>query len=65
MQLMLNGEIKNISATTLDDLVIELKLEQRTIAIELNNAVVPRSEYHSTNLQKNDKLEIVHMIGGG
>lgn len=65
MRLMLNGEVKDITASTLDALVVALKLERRTIAIELNRTVVPRSEYHKTHLQENDQLEVVHMIGGG
>jgi len=65
MKLTLNGESKDIEVTTLDALLMLLKLERRTIAIELNRAVVPRSEYHTTHLQENDQIEVVHMIGGG
>jgi len=65
MKLTLNGESKDIEVSTLDALVMALKLEQRTIAIELNRAVVPRSEYATTHLQEHDQIELVHMIGGG
>jgi len=65
MQVILNGTSSTISATTLGVLVSELKLERRTIAIELNRCVIPRSEYPTTPLQEGDQIEVVHMIGGG
>lgn len=65
MQIILNGETKQVLALRLDALLEELKLEARLMAVELNMTVVPKSEYGSTELHENDRLEIVHMIGGG
>jgi len=65
MQIQLNGENMQVTATSLTDLVIELGLEQRMIAIERNMEVVPKSEYMVTKLEENDRIELVHMIGGG
>jgi len=65
MQVTLNGTSSAVRATTLDGLVAELKLERRTIAIELNRCVIPRSQYLTTPIQEGDQVEIVHMIGGG
>jgi len=62
---MLNGEHRFIKAHTLADLVIELGLQQRMIAIERNLEVVPKSQYGSTLLEDDDRIELVHMIGGG
>ncbi len=61
----LNGESRTVSTGTLIDLVSELGLEQRMIAIERNLEVVPKSEYASTQLKEGDRIELVHMIGGG
>ncbi len=61
----LNGEKRCVQAGTLADLVRELGLEKRMIAIERNLEVVPRSAYASTRLQQGDRIELVHMIGGG
>jgi len=61
----LNGEERSVQAGTLADLVRQLGLEKRMIAIERNLEVVPRSEYDSTCLQQGDRIELVHMIGGG
>ncbi|MDQ6967357.1 MAG: sulfur carrier protein ThiS [Mariprofundaceae bacterium] len=65
MQIQLNGEDTQVSAGNLTELVVELGLEQRMIAIERNMEVVPKSEYATTKLEENDRIELVHMIGGG
>jgi len=65
MQIQLNGENVQVAAQSLAALVSELGLEKRMIAIERNMEVVPRSEYSRTELQENDRIELVHMIGGG
>ncbi|TLS67809.1 sulfur carrier protein ThiS [Mariprofundus erugo] len=63
--IQLNGEERQVAASTLAALVSELGLEQRMIAIERNLEVVPKSQYASTPLQSHDRIELVHMIGGG
>lgn len=65
MQIQLNGEDTQVTATNLAGLVVELGLEQRMIAIERNMEVVPKSEYATTELEESDRIELVHMIGGG
>ncbi|MDQ6994014.1 MAG: sulfur carrier protein ThiS [Mariprofundaceae bacterium] len=65
MQILLNGDTTSTNATTLGELVIELGLEERMIAIERNLEVVPKSQYKDTRLCDNDRIELVHMIGGG
>jgi len=61
----LNGEKRTVQAVTLAELVAELGLERRMIAIERNLEVVPKSQYAETRLQAGDRIELVHMIGGG
>jgi len=65
MQIQLNGEGVQVAALNLADLVTELGLERRMIAIERNMEVVPKSEYEATQLEESDRIELVHMIGGG
>jgi len=65
MRIQLNGEDTQVAAENLAGLVVELGLEQRMIAIERNMEVVPKSEYVATKLEENDRIELVHMIGGG
>jgi len=65
MDIQLNGEPRAVEATTIAQLVIELGLEKRMLAVERNLEVVPKSEYETTKIEPDDRLEVVHMIGGG
>lgn len=65
MKIILNGEVQDVSAVNIADLIAELGLETRMLAVERNLEVVSKSAYAETKLQENDKIEIVHMIGGG
>jgi thiamine biosynthesis protein ThiS len=50
---------------SLRELVQFLKLKPEQIAIELNQVVVRRAEWPSTMLKEDDRVEIVHFVGGG
>jgi thiamine biosynthesis protein ThiS len=66
MKVYVNGEIKELSGTpSLVELVAQLELPAARIAIELNREVVRRSEWGSTMLKDEDRIEIVHFVGGG
>ena len=65
MKIILNGEAQDMSAANIADLIAELGLETRMLAVERNLEVVSKSAYVETKLQENDRIEIVHMIGGG
>ena len=47
------------------DLVRELALEGKRIAVEVNGAIVPRSRHDQTRLRAGDRVEIVGAVGGG
>jgi len=65
MNIQLNGESTVVSAVTVADLIVELGLESRMLAVECNLEVISKSVYASTQLKEGDRIEIVHMIGGG
>ncbi|MDX8389739.1 MAG: sulfur carrier protein ThiS [Mariprofundaceae bacterium] len=65
MNILLNGRAHTTAALTIADLIVELALETRMIAIECNLEVIAKSRYRERNIQENDQIEIVHMIGGG
>jgi len=65
MNIQLNGESTVVSAATVADLIVELGLESRMLAVECNLEVISKSAYASTQLNEGDRIEIVHMIGGG
>ena len=50
---------------SLQELLEEQGYRSNLVAVELNGAIVKRSEYGSTMLTAEDKLEIVSFVGGG
>jgi thiamine biosynthesis protein ThiS len=65
MNVFVNGEQREFSSTSLAELITQLDLPVARIAIELNREVVRRSEWGSTMLKDEDRIEIVHFVGGG
>ena len=53
------------AATTVPGLLDRLGLDPRKVAVERNEAIVPRSTYATACLARGDRIEIVHFIGGG
>jgi sulfur carrier protein len=66
MRVMLNGEARDLRhGVTVHDLVRDLDLTQRRIAVEVNSTILPQDAYAHRTLQEGDVVEIVHFIGGG
>ena len=66
MTLTINGESRAFTTLgLLSDLVSDLGLDARTVAVERNLEIVPRSAYAATPLADGDRIEIVTFIGGG
>lgn len=67
MQLTINGKARNFELAQMNvaQLVEQLELVGKRLAIELNGEIVPRSQFEYTPLSDNDKLEIVGAVGGG
>ena len=66
LRIQVNGEPQEVEENiSLPKLVAELNLKAEQIAIELNHKVVRRAEWDTTLLQADDKVEIVHFVGGG
>ncbi|HEV7671998.1 MAG TPA: sulfur carrier protein ThiS [Thermoanaerobaculia bacterium] len=66
MEISLNGETRTVApGETLLDLLAALGRDPRTVAIEKNGAIVPRSEYGAAPLSAGDRIEIVHFVQGG
>ncbi len=65
MEVLLNGDPHSINQScTIQNLIINLNLDGK-FAIEINQNIIPRSEYLDTELHAGDKIEIVQAIGGG
>ena len=66
IKVFLNGKNKTIDEkTNLNLLLKELSIESNKVAIEINGVVVSKNDYEKKIIRKNDKIEIVHFIGGG
>ena len=61
-----NGKIKSIPENyKMSDLVKNLKIPVKKVAIELNQEIIDKNKLNKIKLKKNDIIEIVHFIGGG
>ena len=49
----------------MSDLVKNLKIPMKKVAIELNQEIIDKKNISKISLKKDDKIEIVHFIGGG
>lgn len=66
MRIQVNGEFRDFdSPLSLQDLIVILSLRLERLAIEVNGTVVRRVDWAHTVLKANDKIEIVHFVGGG
>ena len=66
IKIKLNGKEKQIPENLkIDKLVNVLKIPIKKVAIELNQEILDKKKLHKIKLKKNDKIEIVHFIGGG
>ena len=66
IKIKINGKINKIDdKTKLSDLVKNLKVPLKKVAIELNREIVDKKNLNKINIKVNDKIEIVHFIGGG
>ena len=66
MNITVNGESRSLEpGTSLGQLLEELDLAGKRIAVEVNRDIVPRSEYVNYRLNDDDTVEIVNAIGGG
>ena len=66
MTVIVNGETRQIPANTnLARLLEILELASARVAVELNQSVVRRAEWGNIVLRENDRIEIVHFVGGG
>ena len=65
-KIQLNGTSYEINTgTNLNELLNRLKIQKNKVAIEINGEIVEKNKYPKIILNKNDKVEIVHFIGGG
>jgi len=66
INLVLNGKPRALAVeTTLVQLLADLGVDRRTIAVAVNGDVLPRNQYDGVVLHDGDQIEVVRMVGGG
>ena len=66
IEIKINGKvIKTKDNIKLSELLKNLKIPIKKVAIELNQEIIDKTILNKINLKKDDKIEIVHFIGGG
>ena len=66
INIILNGENTEINANTnIEQLLQTLGMEDKRLAVEVNQEIIPRSNFGNHTLNESDKVEIVQAIGGG
>ena len=66
IEIKVNGKFFNIQdKITLLNLIKKLKVPLKKVAIELNQTIVNKRLLGKIKIKQNDKIEIVHFIGGG
>ena len=66
IKIKINGKVKEIPENyKVQNLVNKFKIPIKKVAIELNQEILDKKKLNKINLKNNDKIEIVHFIGGG
>ena len=66
IKIKINGKFSTINENlSLSTFLKELKIPLKKVAIELNQEIIDKNNLRTIKLKNNDKIEIVHFIGGG
>jgi thiamine biosynthesis protein ThiS len=66
LQITLNGERRDVpDHLTIEGLILHLSLAPERLAVERNRQVVRRAEWPRVSLEEQDRIEIIHFVGGG
>ena len=66
MKIRLNGEPRDLDRPmSVSDLLADLGIDPRRVAVEYNLVVVKRAKYDETIVNEGDEVEIVNFVGGG
>ncbi len=66
IQIYINGKKKNINIRyNLINILEDYSLKNKLVAIEVNQEIIPKSNYKTKKINQNDRIEILELIGGG
>ncbi len=66
MEINVNGQTRQVqSRASIAELLSEMNITARHVAVEVNLALVPREQHATHTLSPGDRLEVVTLVGGG
>jgi sulfur carrier protein len=66
MRILLNGEPKDVpEGVNLEGLLQMFSLPRERVAVERNREVIRRADWQSTPVNNEDRIEVIHFVGGG
>ena len=66
VKIIVNGEeITLPENSNIQDLIAQLGFTNKRIAIEINEAIIPKSKHQSHPLKNHDRVEVINAVGGG
>ncbi len=66
IKIKINGKFSTVNENlSLSIFLNQLKIPLKKVAIELNEEIIDKKKLNRFKLKKDDKIEIVHFIGGG
>ena len=65
MDVIVNGKAVDFNGQTVSDLLLQLSVETKGVAVEKNGTLVHRELFNSEKVSQGDIIEIVKFVGGG
>jgi sulfur carrier protein len=66
MNIIVNGkDLKVKENITITELLEELKIKDKVMAVAINMEIVKKDNWQTHKIKQNDKLELLHFVGGG
>ena len=66
MKIIVNGEDRDVDDNlTVDALILVLGIKVKVMAIAINMEIVKKEDWNTHLIKENDKIELLHFVGGG
>ncbi len=67
IEVIINGKNTSLpnNITTVEQVLHHLQINHKNVAVDINGQLVPRSTFASHQIAANNKIEIIHFVGGG
>jgi sulfur carrier protein len=66
MKIIVNGkEMETSNSITVWELLKNLKIEEKVMAVAINMNIIKKERWKEHKIEENDKLELLHFVGGG